>query len=388
MATGPMRYGASNQAGNDATVLNAQDVSPSAVLGPAALAVTHVTALGTSGTFGTAVRAEDLTYSGVGLEAVATRGKALGGEGGTGVLARGNPDSGYGVSAEGYTGVAGRGNQKSGYGVSGSGDTGVQGFGHTGIQGYGQVAVSGSSLGSTNVGGLGVLGSSEQLDGIGVTGTAYNGPKAVGVYGRSSTGSAGKFVGNVSVSGILTVSGRKMFKIDHPLDPENKYLYHTSVESPEVLSTYSGNAVTDSDGNATVKLPDYCDALNGDFRYQLTVIGELATAAVSQEIRENEFRIKTDRPNVKVSWQVTGVRHDPAIQAHSMVTEQDKPESERGTYLDPGAFNQPIERGLEHVLAQKTDQYIKEQQAAAERSSQRLGLHSEGPDVTGGNGSS
>src|SRR6185295_9797953 len=94
------------------------------------------------------------------------------------------------------------------------------------------------------------------------------------------------------------------------LDPENKYLYHSFVESPDMKNIYDGNVVTDEHGNATVELPDYFEALNRDFRYQLTVIGTFAQAIIAAEIRENRFKIKTNAANVKVSWQVTGIRQD------------------------------------------------------------------------------
>ena len=47
---------------------------------------------------------------------------------------------------------------------------------------------------------------------------------------------------------------------------------------------YQGNVVTDADGSATVTLPDYFEVLNGDYCYQLTVIGQLALAIVAEEI--------------------------------------------------------------------------------------------------------
>ena len=40
---------------------------------------------------------------------------------------------------------------------------------------------------------------------------------------------------------------------------------------------------------------------------------------------------------MKVSWQVTGVRHDSYAEKHPMVVEQEKPLEERGTYLFPEA---------------------------------------------------
>ena len=78
------------------------------------------------------------------------------------------------------------------------------------------------------------------------------------------------------VIGDFTASGVKAFTIDHPLDPENKMLRHFAVESNEVLNSYSGNATTDASGKVVVKLPDYFEAINKDFRYQLTVIGSFA----------------------------------------------------------------------------------------------------------------
>ncbi len=71
-----------------------------------------------------------------------------------------------------------------------------------------------------------------------------------------------------------TLSGSdKQFKIDHPLDPANKYLSHASVESSDMKNIYDGVVTLDSNGAATVTLPDWFEALNQDFRYQLTAIG-------------------------------------------------------------------------------------------------------------------
>jgi hypothetical protein len=127
----------------------------------------------------------------------------------------------------------------------------------------------------------------------------------------------------------------KNFKIDHPLDPANKYLLHTSVESPDMKNLYDGSVTTDSNGLATIALPDYFEALNRDFRYQLTVIGTFAQAIVKDEIAENRFTIETDRPGVKVSWQVTGIRHDTFAERHRVKVEEDKRADERGTFLEP-----------------------------------------------------
>ena len=116
--------------------------------------------------------------------------------------------------------------------------------------------------------------------------------------------------GNVNVTGNLAVSGTKNFKIDYPADPENKDLFHASIESDEVLNQYSGNITTDENGTAIVKLPEYIEKINNDFRYQLTVIGQFSQAIISKEISNNQFEIKTDKPNVKVSWLINAKRND------------------------------------------------------------------------------
>ncbi|MGA9427529.1 MAG: hypothetical protein WBV33_20790, partial [Terracidiphilus sp.] len=146
-----------------------------------------------------------------------------------------------------------------------------------------------------------------------------------------------KVDGNLWVNGSIQ-KGSGTFIIDHPLDPANKFLSHSFVESPDMMNIYNGNVVTDSHGFATVELPGYFEALNQDFRYQLTVIGQFAQAIVAQEIANNRFTIQTDKPQVKVSWQVTGIRHDAYAEAHRVKVEEDKPAGERGTYLHPELF--------------------------------------------------
>jgi hypothetical protein len=168
----------------------------------------------------------------------------------------------------------------------------------------------------------------------------------VAVYGQQlGGGHAGLFNRDVTVLGLLQ-AGIKQFKIDHPVDPENRYLVHASVESPEMLNVYSGNVTTDDDGQATVRLPSYFEALNQDFRYQLTVIGEFAQAIVAEKIRDNRFVIRTDKPRVEVSWQVSGVRQDAMARLYPLRVEQEKPQEARGKYLVPEAFGKPPEEGL------------------------------------------
>jgi hypothetical protein len=198
---------------------------------------------------------------------------------------------------------------------------------------------------------IGVHGEAQGRNSNGVKGEAHNGPAAYGVWGRSTSGSAGVFGGQVKVFGTLTTTG-KAFRIDHPFDPENKYLSHSSVESDVMLNVYSGRVQTDADGNAVVSLPTYFEALNEDFRYQLTVIREFAQAIVADEVHDNRFAIRTDRPNVTVCWQVTDVRKDPYAQQYPIVVEEDKPEWERGTYLHPEVYGQPESRYIDYERIQ------------------------------------
>jgi hypothetical protein len=143
--------------------------------------------------------------------------------------------------------------------------------------------------------------------------------------------------GNVNVTGNLSKGGGS-FKIDHPLDPADKYLYHSFVESPDMMNIYNGNIFTDKRGLATVTLPDYFGALNRDFRYQLTVIGQFAQAIVLKKLNHNRFTIKTSKPDVEVSWQVTGIRQDAYANAHRIPVEENKPPQEQGHYLHPELF--------------------------------------------------
>ena len=201
---------------------------------------------------------------------------------------------------------------------------------------------NGFLTGGDRYGFYGIAGNSSNNSGssYGVFGTARGGAgtSVYGVYGQafgSSTNKyAGWFAGDVHTTGTLSKAAGS-FKIDHPLDPANKYLVHSFVESPDMMNVYNGNVTTDGNGDAVVTLPDYFEALNKDFRYQLTVLGQFAQVIVSQKISGNQFSIRTDIPNVEVSWQVTGVRKDAYAEAHRIKVEPDKPIAEKGLYLHP-----------------------------------------------------
>jgi hypothetical protein len=202
--------------------------------------------------------------------------------------------------------------------------------------------------------GAGVFGLSTVSSGNGVIGEANTGTTAIGVWGKSSSGEAGHFSGNVDIVGSLSKNSGS-FRIDHPLDPANKYLYHSFVESPDMMNIYNGNVVTDSEGYATITLPDWFEALNRDFRYQLTVLDDadsntFVMAKVVRKMAGNQFTIRTSKSRVEVSWQVTGVRQDAWANAHRVQVEVDKPARERGFYRSPELFGQPLSKHVEEAL--------------------------------------
>jgi hypothetical protein len=189
------------------------------------------------------------------------------------------------------------------------------------------------------------------------------GPSSWGVYG-TGTEWAGYFTGNVRVTGAINLAAVSS-TVDHPLDPANKSLTHSGVESPDMKNIYDGVVVTDANGNATVTMPDWFEAANRDFRYQLTVIGEFAQAIVSEEMAGNRFSIKTDKPNVKVSWQVTGIRQDAYANAHRAPVEELKPVKERGFYIHPELFDQPEEKGVTWAQRPEMMKQMKERREKA-----------------------
>jgi hypothetical protein len=193
--------------------------------------------------------------------------------------------------------------------------------------------------------GWGVWGESNSY--YGVIGQVVNG--YAGVYGGATTGTgvigytengpwAGLFYGDVKVTGTLYKPGGG-FHIDHPLDPQNKYLNHSFVESSDMKNLYDGIAVLDDSGQATVTLPDWFDTLNENFRYQLTPIGAPAPQLhLAEEIARGTFRIAGGSPRQRISWQVTGSRKDPWARANPLSVEEPKPAVERGHYLHPELF--------------------------------------------------
>jgi hypothetical protein len=238
-----------------------------------------------------------------------------------------------GASSNGIYSEATGGGGNAGYFNATGTSNGLASYAITGIGSYGQSTNSYGVYGRTlSVGVAGVIG--------------YSGNNVI--YGMLGFNNQYSLYGNgdITISGTLA-KGAGTFKIDHPQDPANKYLVHSFVESPDMMNVYNGNIVTDADGNATVKLPDYFLSLNKEFRYQLTAIGTFAQAIVAEEVNKtNEFKIKTDKPNVKISWQVTGIRQDAYANAHRIKDVVEKNSDEKGKYLHPELYNQPAGKGV------------------------------------------
>ena len=366
------------------------------------------TTAGSYGVFGWSTATSGASY-GVYGSGSSPSGAGVYGTGSTGVegVATGaGPGAGvYGVGATGVVGVstgAGAGGSFTGWTApAGSAKSGVEGVSVTGGNsdpnnatngGDGLVTVGGSSgytssasgKGGAGVSAVGGLGHIDLIDGIGVVGELGPGGSFTGGNNtgeacecggdgidaqpgvdQGSTqadGYAGNFTGDVFISGTLNNQSPEV-KMDDPLDPANKYLVHASVGSSEMKNMYDGTVTTDSQGDATVQLPEWFQALNSDFRYQLTVIGQFAQAIVAREIENNQFEIRTSTPGVKVSWQVTGVRQDAYAKSHPLVVEPEKQGRMRGFFIRPELYGAPAEKQIEWARHPQMMQKIKEAQA-------------------------
>lgn len=267
-----------------------------------------------------------------------------------------------GTTNTGGVGVfGGNGSAPGGFGIQGTafGSNGIGAAGSSNV--FGNVA--NSIIGTAPIGVIGdsssgyaVVAASDHSNAlVAETGSSDTNDTAVinnqgGGFPLYAAGTGGSMFldggGNLHVSGAIT-AGTKDFKIDHPLDPANKYLYHASVESSEMMNIYTGTTRMDASGSAIVSLPDWFEAVNDDFRYQLTAIGEPApNLHIAREITSNQFMIAGGQPGMKVSWQVTGVRHDAYAKAHPLEVSVDKPENERGYYIHPELYGVAAEKSL------------------------------------------
>ncbi|HMS53820.1 MAG TPA: hypothetical protein PKA27_00335 [Fimbriimonadaceae bacterium] len=283
------------------------------------------------------------------------------GSSGSGVHGRANSPTGltYAVSASNASN-GGRG--VNGYASSPSGQTYGGYFQSASNAGRGLFAWASSNTGSTY--GLQALANSPNAiaiygDSSSTTGFTFGGyfvsrsPDGQAVHGAATASSGLTYgvVGEVNSAsgygvyflGRLAGSGTKLFRIDHPLDPLNKYLLHYCAEGPQPMNAYSGTVITDDKGYATVELPDYYESINKDPRIQLTVLDEsdstefVLVKAVSRP-EKGEFRVRTSQPGITVFWRVDAVRNDAFVQKHGAPVEEIKTGSEKGRYQQPWLY--------------------------------------------------
>lgn len=303
--------------------------------------------------------------SGVGVGGKATTGRAVHGEAGSthGAVEGWNTGTGAGVWGGNSAGPVGYlGNNTHGVWGSTTKSAGYGAYGENtsrGTKGYlaGEYGVEGENAN--------YKGRLAYLDG-GAEGVyrpngnyGYLGFATSGLRARGYSGPAGYFHGDVQVTGSVS-KGSGSFKIDHPIEPEQKYLYHSFVESPDMMNVYNGNAVMDEAGEAWVEMPDWFEALNRDFRYQLTCIGGFAPVYIAEKLTSNRFKIAGGRPGIEVSWQVTGIRQDRFANANRIPVEEVKPPEEQGLYLHPEVWDKPEELGVSYATAPAIEREMRE----------------------------
>ena len=292
------------------------------------------------------------------------------GGGGNGILG----SSKYSSGVAGFT----LSTQLNAAGVFGEGAVGICGYA-TGANSFPSVKVGvyGTGAGPSRqaAGGIGVIGEADSN--IGVYGESDSGPgiagfttsgagvrgvsaQNVGVFGVSTgTGVLGwggalaaLFIGDVEVTGNLMKAGGG-FVIDHPWSPGNKVLRHSFVESPDMKNVYDGVVRCNAKGDALVRLPSWFESLNSDYRYQLTPIGAPApNLFISSGVKDGRFTIAGGTKNLRVSWQVTGIRKDPWAKAHRIIVEEKKPAKDLGELLHPDVHGAMRRRAIHHALSE------------------------------------
>ena len=146
--------------------------------------------------------------------------------------------------------------------------------------------------------------------------------------------------GTVDVVGELT-AGTKTFKIDHPVDPDNKILYHMAVESPRVDLIYRGMAKL-VNGKATVDLNKDSGIGMMDGTFEALTQNAVVVSLQNQDSFDNVkpgsisgslFEITCNNPacSDEVAWVVMAERADRFIKTLSktdaqgrLIPEEDK----------------------------------------------------------------
>lgn len=288
--------------------------------------------------------------AGAGVAGTSASGTGVSGKSQSGTGVEGDSPNGFGVSANSNQNIGVWGTSRnpglgSIWGDSQINDgAGVVGNSTNGIAIWGQSALDATKLAGglpgTNVG---VLGLADQF-GNGVVGFA--GGAAVAGVSTSSLGFAGSFDGNVTVTGTI-FKGSSNFRIDHPLDPANKYLTHAALESDQMKNFYDGIVKLNRKGQAEVRLPRWFSSVNRELRYQLTSIGAAAPDLhIASALRDGKFRIAGGRTGLRVCWQVTGIRNDKWARKNPLIVEAPKLRHHRGKYLHPKLHGKRKEQAI------------------------------------------
>lgn len=278
-----------------------------------------------------------------------------------------NNSSGLWSNCTGYgTAIAGSNNCSNGLGI------GVWGSDGSTVSTSGGVGV----LGSTTYG-TGVKGTA--TDANGNAGAFINSGSNVGygaaVLASSNTAYAiwanGQTVmnGSLDIYDTLLVNGTATFNgyiskpgggylIDHPTDPQNLFLNHCFVESPEMLNIYRGVATLDASGNATVQLPSYFSAANQNAMPILTAIGASMTGLYASDVVNGTFSITGGITNGRVCWMITAARADKWAVANHPGVEIAKTAEQKGKYLHPELFG-ATNKDLIHAIKKSPNQSSK-----------------------------
>jgi hypothetical protein len=194
-----------------------------------------------------------------------------------------------------------------------------------------------------------------RLVGVRAVATATSGLNfGVAATTSSAAGVAGWFEGDVNVTGDIHKSNC-YFLIDHPLDPENKLLRHTCVESPEGLLIYRGTVKPNAEGEAIVELPSYFKALTDEENASvyLTPHGKPFLTGFEWEPGHTAFTVYGS-PERTVSWMVLAGRDDPVARQNQRPVEEEKGSGgslcNRGELLYPTAYGYPETTGVKERI--------------------------------------
>jgi hypothetical protein len=218
---------------------------------------------------------------------------------------------------------------------------------------YTGTGVKGQAAGFS--GGYGVWGESTNNYGYGIYGTSPTGGGGAGVYGSGWAGLYGiggtyglYCVGAAYVSGYLTKAGGG-FTIDHPVDPENKFLVHGFVEAPVMTNVYRGKVTLDANGTAEITLPGYYDATNENGDVTCSPVGQAMPGLFPSEVVNGKFTLVGGVAGGKVNWTLLADRADKWAKENQPGTEVSKKEHEKGKFMHPHLFGHDDTRSLQHL---------------------------------------